>query len=36
MPKGDKVFQISASLRDALAGKALTRCDVRVTRRRQI
>ena len=32
MPEGDTVFQTAAALRDALVGKTLTRCDVRVPR----
>ncbi|MGX9790219.1 endonuclease VIII Nei2 [Mycobacterium sp. MMS18-G62] len=32
MPEGDTVWHTAAILRDALAGKALTRCDVRVPR----
>jgi len=32
MPEGDTVFRTAAKLRDALAGKTLTRCDVRVPR----
>ena len=32
MPEGDTVFRTAASLREALAGKTLTRCDVRVPR----
>jgi endonuclease-8 len=32
MPEGDTVFQTAARLRTALAGKTLTRCDVRVPR----
>jgi endonuclease-8 len=32
MPEGDTVFHTAAMLRDALAGKTLTRCDVRVPR----
>ena len=30
MPEGDTVYRTAAKLREALAGKALTRCDVRV------
>jgi endonuclease-8 len=30
MPEGDTVLHTAASLRDALAGKRLTRCDIRV------
>ena len=30
MPEGDTVYRAAAKLRDALAGKTLTRCDVRV------
>jgi endonuclease-8 len=30
MPEGDTVFRTAAKLRDALEGKTLTRCDVRV------
>ncbi|WP_328352253.1 endonuclease VIII Nei2 [Mycobacterium sp. NBC_00419] len=30
MPEGDTVFRTAANLREALVGKALTRCDVRV------
>ncbi len=30
MPEGDTVYRSAAKLRDALAGKTLTRCDVRV------
>lgn len=32
MPEGDTVWHTAAVLRDALVGKALTRCDVRVPR----
>jgi endonuclease-8 len=32
MPEGDTVFHTAANLRDALVGKTLTRCDVRVPR----
>ena len=32
MPEGDTVFHTAAKLREALAGKTLTRCDVRVPR----
>ena len=32
MPEGDTVFHTAADLRAALAGKALTRCDIRVPR----
>jgi endonuclease-8 len=32
MPEGDTVYRAAARLRDALAGKALTVCDVRVPR----
>ncbi len=32
MPEGDTVWHTAAKLREALAGKALTRCDVRVPR----
>ncbi|HEY5842235.1 MAG TPA: DNA glycosylase, partial [Mycobacterium sp.] len=32
MPEGDNVFQTATELRDALEGKTLTRCDVRVPR----
>jgi endonuclease-8 len=32
MPEGDTVYRIAATLRKALEGKALTRCDVRVPR----
>jgi endonuclease-8 len=32
MPEGDTVWHTAATLRDALAGKALTRCDIRVPR----
>jgi len=32
MPEGDTVFRTAAKLRDALVGKTLTRCDVRVPR----
>lgn len=32
MPEGDTVFHTAANLRDALAGKTLTRCDIRVPR----
>lgn len=32
MPEGDTVFRTAAALRDALVGKTLTRCDVRVPR----
>ncbi len=30
MPEGDTVFRTAATLRDALAGRTLTRCDIRV------
>ena len=30
MPEGDTVYRAAAKLRDALVGKTLTRCDVRV------
>ncbi len=30
MPEGDTVFHTAATLREALVGKALTRCDIRV------
>ena len=30
MPEGDTVFRTATKLREALAGKTLTRCDVRV------
>jgi endonuclease VIII len=30
MPEGDTVYRTAAKLREALTGKALTRCDVRV------
>ena len=30
MPEGDTVWHTATILRDALAGKALTRCDIRV------
>src|SRR3954467_4328650 len=30
MPEGDTVWHTAAILRDALAGKTLTRCDIRV------
>ena len=30
MPEGDTVFRAATKLREALVGKALTRCDVRV------
>ncbi|HTY27078.1 MAG TPA: DNA-formamidopyrimidine glycosylase family protein, partial [Mycobacterium sp.] len=30
MPEGDTVFHTAANLREALMGKTLTRCDVRV------
>src|SRR6201991_94174 len=30
MPEGDTVYRTAAKLRAALAGKSLTRCDVRV------
>ena len=30
MPEGDTVYRTATKLREALAGKALTRCDVRV------
>src|SRR6187551_1445677 len=30
MPEGDTVFRTAAKLREALEGKTLTRCDVRV------
>lgn len=32
MPEGDTVFRTAAALRDALVGRTLTRCDVRVPR----
>ena len=32
MPEGDTVFRTAATLREALLGKTLTRCDVRVPR----
>ncbi|MBI3214177.1 MAG: Fpg/Nei family DNA glycosylase [Mycobacterium sp.] len=32
MPEGDTVFRTAAKLREALGGKTLTRCDVRVPR----
>ncbi|BBZ34943.1 endonuclease VIII Nei2 [Mycolicibacterium confluentis] len=32
MPEGDTVFRAAAQLREALVGKTLTRCDVRVPR----
>jgi endonuclease-8 len=32
MPEGDTVFHTAATLRQALAGKTLTRCDIRVPR----
>ena len=32
MPEGDTVWHTAAKLREALAGKTLTRCDVRVPR----
>jgi len=32
MPEGDTVFRTAATLRDALVGKTLTRCDIRVPR----
>jgi endonuclease-8 len=32
MPEGDTVFHTAAKLRQALAGKTLTRCDIRVPR----
>ncbi len=32
MPEGDTVYRTAAKLREALVGKALTRCDVRVPR----
>ena len=32
MPEGDTIFRTAASLREALVGKTLTRCDVRVPR----
>ncbi|MGI9124924.1 MAG: endonuclease VIII Nei2 [Mycobacterium sp.] len=32
MPEGDTVFRTAAVLREALAGKTLTRCDIRVPR----
>lgn len=32
MPEGDTVFRAAATLREALLGKTLTRCDVRVPR----
>ncbi|MDT5207821.1 MAG: endonuclease, partial [Mycobacterium sp.] len=30
MPEGDTVWHTATVLRDALAGKTLTRCDIRV------
>ena len=30
MPEGDTVFHTATKLREALVGKTLTRCDVRV------
>jgi endonuclease-8 len=32
MPEGDTVFRTAAALRDALVGRTLTRCDIRVPR----
>ena len=32
MPEGDTVFHTAATLREALVGRTLTRCDVRVPR----
>src|SRR5690349_22657394 len=32
MPEGDTVFHTATALRDALVGKTLTRCDIRVPR----
>ena len=32
MPEGDTIFRTAATLREALTGKTLTRCDVRVPR----
>ncbi|TGD86797.1 Fpg/Nei family DNA glycosylase [Mycolicibacterium sp. CH28] len=32
MPEGDTVFHTASALRDALVGKTLTRCDIRVPR----
>ncbi len=32
MPEGDTVFRTAANLREALVGKTLTRCDIRVPR----
>ena len=32
MPEGDTVFRTAVALREALVGKTLTRCDVRVPR----
>jgi endonuclease VIII len=32
MPEGDTVWQTAATLRQALVGRTLTRCDVRVPR----
>ncbi|MFI5866213.1 DNA-formamidopyrimidine glycosylase family protein [Streptomyces sp. NPDC051546] len=32
MPEGDSVYRVAARLREALAGKELTRCDLRVPR----
>jgi endonuclease-8 len=32
MPEGDTVFHTAAKLRQALEGKTLTRCDIRVPR----
>ena len=32
MPEGDTVFRTAEKLREALAGRTLTRCDIRVPR----
>ena len=32
MPEGDTVFRAAAKLREALEGRVLTRCDIRVPR----
>ena len=36
MPEGDTVFRTAATLRDALAGRTLTRCDIRVPRHAEV
>jgi endonuclease-8 len=36
VPEGDTVFRTAATLRDALAGRTLTRCDIRVPRHAEV